>query len=451
MDANFTTLRDTASQTGGTVDAVVIGGTTRAAASVTTINANGNATLGDVVGDAHTVTGQLVITDDAASGLVILRSGSGDGVQIGGGTAADGAKVVAVNAGQSDFTPFKITASNIQFSIRTGVGTETEKARFDTGGILLVGKTTSDSGVVGSELAPSGLGAFTVSGGLCMYVTRLVNDGTLISFFQDAAEEGTISVSGTTIALNGAHLGRWAQIDGLVPPRGTVLSSTGEMCQWLVVEWIDEKGSKQCEIYSPTKHGQRKIGDSWTSTVQVKRKTEVVYQTEDITENRIIIVNGVPTLNIVQVKRAIHRKIAVQYGGKPFVNSDGQGLFADVPVELEPMHEWEELVTLTYTLVEEDNEQLIKVKISDTPSDRTVYSIMDRIDDDGDPTTAGVGDFVIRVTGPVKNGDLLESAGDGTARAQANQDVRGPWTIGKAVRNDPRTDDRIIPWLALIG
>jgi hypothetical protein len=55
--------------------------------------------------------------------------------------------------------------------------------------------------------------------------------------------------------------------------------------------------------------------------------------------------------------------------------------------------------------------------------------------DDDDPATGdmyctALGAYMVRVSGVVQSGDLLESAGDGTARAQPDDIVRSS-TIGK--------------------
>jgi hypothetical protein len=67
-------------------------------------------------------------------------------------------------------------------------------------------------------------------------VNRITNDGDLAIFQQDGITEGSISVSGSTVAYNGAHLSRWSQLPTGVERsdilRGTVLSNIDEMCEW---------------------------------------------------------------------------------------------------------------------------------------------------------------------------------------------------------------------------
>jgi len=156
-----------------------------------------------------------------------------------------------------------------------------------------------------------------------MYVGRQTDDGTIISIRQAGAEEGTISVSGTTVSYNGAHLSRWSQLPGGVERteilRGTVLSNIDEMCAW----------------------------------------------------------------------------------------------------------------------GEEDNEQLNRMQVSDVEGDPNVAGVFQAWDDDDDTYTddfycAMTGDFIIRIAEgiTVQRGDLLMSAGDGTAKPQGDDIVRSK-TVAK--------------------
>ena len=113
-----------------------------------------------------------------------------------------------------------------------------EKMRIDSGGKVLIGQTSysNTSNVSGAQLAPDSPNVFGVNNDLVMLVNRRGNDGNLISFQQDKSEEGSISVSGTTVSYNGGHLSRWSQatdgnrIDGLV--KGTVMTNLDQMAEW---------------------------------------------------------------------------------------------------------------------------------------------------------------------------------------------------------------------------
>ena len=86
---------------------------------------------------------------------------------------------------------------------------------------------------------------------------------------------------------------------------------------------------------------------------------------------------------------------------------------------------------------EEDNEQLNRMKVSDVEGDVNVAGVFQGWDDEDDTYTndfycAMTGDFVIRIAQgtTVARGDLLMSAGDGTAKPQDDDIVRSK-TIAK--------------------
>jgi hypothetical protein len=214
-----------------------------------------------------------------------------------------------------------------------GASSPTERMRITNAGTLLVGMQSENlntagfiTGTGGTVCARTDLPVLTVS--------RINDDGTLVSFYQGGTQEGTISVSGTTVSYNGAHLSRWSQIPGIDPHdeterpeilRGTVMSNLDEMCDWI------------CPA----------LGDC------------------------------------------------------------------------------------------QDNEQLNKTKISDVEGDKNVAGIFQGWDDDDDTWVndfylAMTGDFVIRIAAgtTVERGDLLMSAGDGTAKPQDDDIIRSK-TIAK--------------------
>ena len=86
---------------------------------------------------------------------------------------------------------------------------------------------------------------------------------------------------------------------------------------------------------------------------------------------------------------------------------------------------------------EEENEQLNRMKVSDVEGDKNVSGVFQAWDDDDDTYTndfycAMTGDFIIRIAADttVERGDLLMSAGDGTAKPQDDDIIRSK-TIAK--------------------
>jgi hypothetical protein len=126
-------------------------------------------------------------------------------------------------------------------TFRTGVtgndptDTGSEVGRFTNAGTLFIGRT-SDTDGAGLTLEGSGFIRSNRDGGTPMVVNRNTDDGTLVSLRQAGAEEGSISVSGTTVSFNGGHLSRWSQLpDGSKDEsivKGTVMSNLDDMCVW---------------------------------------------------------------------------------------------------------------------------------------------------------------------------------------------------------------------------
>jgi hypothetical protein len=110
----------------------------------------------------------------------------------------------------------------------------TQAMTLTAAGDLLVGKTVSAGATVGPELLVDGrlISVVGTGTGEGLRVNRQSDDGVLVSLRQAGTQEGSISVSGTTVSYNGGHLSRWAQTttakdESLV--KGTVLSNLDEM------------------------------------------------------------------------------------------------------------------------------------------------------------------------------------------------------------------------------
>ena len=82
-------------------------------------------------------------------------------------------------------------------------GSATERMRIDSGGNLLVGKTSTNGATVGVELLPSGLATFTRSGGYPLYVRRNTNDGDVAVWINNGGSiVGAVTISGSTTTYN---------------------------------------------------------------------------------------------------------------------------------------------------------------------------------------------------------------------------------------------------------
>jgi hypothetical protein len=231
--------------------------------------------------------------------------------------AASIAAYVDSTTGTNDM-PGRLTFS----TTADGASSPTERMRIGSDGTILFVKTSANFAVAGVDILSDG-GLRVTRSASTIAINRLSSDGNLIEFYQDGTIEGTISVSGTTVSYNGAHLSRWSQLPSGTERteilRGSVLSNLDEMCEW----------------------------------------------------------------------------------------------------------------------DEEDNEQLNRMKVSDVEGDKNVSGVFQAWDDDDDTYTndfycAMTGDFMIRIAGgvTVERGDLLMSAGDGTAKPQ-NDDIIRSKTVAK--------------------
>jgi hypothetical protein len=278
------------------------------------------------VNDAATVPVFLLAKSRGGSVGSNTIVSSGDSLGYLSYQGSDGSEFVeaARIAGEVDGTPgANDMPGRLVFSTTAdGASSPTERMRIHNAGGVTIGKTQNDTTTAGIRLGDGEVSA-TRSNNAALLVDRLTNDGNLVVFRQDNVDEGSISISGTTVSYNGAHLSRWSQLPGGAERteilRGTVLSNIDEMCAWS----------------------------------------------------------------------------------------------------------------------EEENEQLNRMKVSDVEGDPNVSGVFQAWDDDDDTYTddfycAMTGDFIIRIAEgvTVQRGDLLMSAGDGTAKPQDDDIIRSK-TVAK--------------------
>jgi hypothetical protein len=132
-------------------------------------------------------------------------------------------------AGSSDY-PGRLVFS----TTADGASSPTERMRITSAGNAYIGRIADGDGQ-GISLHADGFVRINRSSAVPLVVNRNGDDGTLVELRQADVVEGTISVSGTTVQLNGAHLSRWSQLlnggrEDIL--RGTVLSNLDEMCEW---------------------------------------------------------------------------------------------------------------------------------------------------------------------------------------------------------------------------
>ena len=76
-----------------------------------------------------------------------------------------------------------------------------ERARLDASGNLLVGKTSIDFGTVGAEILLTGVIRSAVGGGHCLMVNRKDSDGEIINLRKDNTTVGKLVLTATAYVL----------------------------------------------------------------------------------------------------------------------------------------------------------------------------------------------------------------------------------------------------------
>ena len=259
---------------------------------------------------------------------------------------------VARVVGSATEMSFQYGTSSV-LTFKDGLSGGQERLRLDSSGNFLIGVTSNGLNDVGSQFSNDGFLRLVRDGNRILELHRKSNDGELMRFTQGGTEEGSISVSGSSVNFNGGHLSRWSRlVDGSKPStlvKGTVMSNLDDMIVWshdAVAATVYEDGDLLPE--------GKKIGDVKTPAVDA---------------------------------------------------------------------------------FDEDNDQLNHTKVSDTEGDVNVAGVFTAWDDEDDYKDfylGMTGDMVIRIAKDttVARGDLLMSAGDGTAKPQDDDIVRSK-TIAK--------------------
>ena len=272
------------------------------------------------------------------------------------------------------------TSTNVDSASNSSDGEISEKMRIASNGEVLIGKTSATFSSPGFHFNadPDQL-SITTNQNTPLRLNRVNNDGIMISFQGDSSEEGTISISGGTVALNGGHLSRWSRLlDGSKPStilKGTVMSNLDDMIVW------------SHEAQAATYYER---GDDLMIT------PDICYKEGDTIPD-----------------------------GKEVGDLKTAAVYAKVGDEKTP----------AVDAYNEDNEQLNHTKVSDAEGDINVAGVFvawDDRDNYNDFFLAMTGDMVIRIAQgtTVARGDLLMSAGDGTAKPQDDDIVRSK-TIAK--------------------
>jgi len=294
------------------------------------------------------------VADSIASSMFLVNPSS---------TYANGVDLQATYNGGGSFGPMKFTTGG------------SERMRIDSSGNLLVGTTSFPSAsVTGLGLqGTSNYAYFARSGAGVLNVDRHTNDGTIVDIRQDGTAEGTISVSGATVAYNGFTGTHWSRLSDNSKPtilKGTILESLDEMMDWYQVQFditeTDDEGNEttRTEKQSYALGDGESVGDVITYNYEGADYQATIIQEDDIKHTKSKISDTVDAKNVYGV----------------FVNWDND---------------------------------------DDTVNDMYV---------------AQTGSYVIRINGSetVSKGDLIQSNGDGTGKVQADDLLRAS-TVAKVL------------------
>jgi hypothetical protein len=155
---------------------VVIGGTS----SVYKLSIIGTGGVNPPASFASTTTN--LYTAYNANGVDVGYIGNGVGVATGGSA-----------------TDFGFNATNnMVFTTSSAV----ERMRITSGGSVLIGKTTTSFGAVGTHFLNNGQATFTVASDAILYLNRTGSDGIIQYFYKDTSIVGSISVTASLTSYN---------------------------------------------------------------------------------------------------------------------------------------------------------------------------------------------------------------------------------------------------------
>jgi len=318
------------------------------------IDSSGNIGIGTTSPSSY-YTNQLVIDigSDNQNGMTIVSENTKNGmISFADGTSAEDRYRGYINYNHnSNFFQFGTDA--------------TERMRIDSSGNVFVAKTSTDLSVAGVALPALGYIQSTISNSNVIYANRLSTDGDVYRIYQDTTQEGSISVSGSTVSYNsftGSHWSRFTDNSKPTILRGTVLETLDEMCDWYNLEF------------------------------------NVVTQNED--NNDVIIPQKIP--HVLTDGQSV--------GDTVTYNHEGTDYQATIVKEADMKH-MKSKVSDTV----------------DAKNVYGVFNAYDE-DGEGynDFYVASVGSFVVRIKAneTIAKGDLLQSNGDGTAKVQTDDNVK---------------------------
>ena len=227
------------------------------------------ATVGITLSIDNTNSSELYLAKTRGSAVnshTIVQNNDNLGILFFGG--ADGTNIIrgASVGAQVDGTPgANDMPGRLVFSTNPGspATSPTERMRITAGGDIHIGTQSTSSiydqtSVFGVNIGKVGVIQIARNNDALLLINRIGGDGNLVLFSENGTLEGTISVSGTTVSYNGAHLSRWSQLPSGAERteilRGSVLSNIDEMC-----EWTDEENEQLNRMQVSNVEGDKNV------------------------------------------------------------------------------------------------------------------------------------------------------------------------------------------------
>lgn len=399
--ATFTSTGLNSTAIGATTPAAITGTAITATGAFTSLGIDDNATgerlqIADTLinlgpsSTANYYVGRVLDTGSLTIGASSAASATGDAqlTLYGASHATQAGDFVLTSNGASGSPGVTLDISAQLLTIAGGGGVvyspDTIRIGQNTTSIPGAGNNT-----VGACISGAGVASFSASAqALSVNVT---SDGILAVWRSAGTSQGTTSVSGATITYGTFFGSHWSQLSNGVANidilRGTICETINEMCVWLAAQYIDAEGNVM--------HDEDAVPEG-------AKPGDVIDYSYDVIEEFS--------------EETIHEE--------------------QVPV----LRRWTEAVTKTVkaTIVELQNDQLPRFKVSDTPASRRVYGVYAWKDGPIDHFIGSLGAFVIRIAKGIslQGDELIESDGTGCGRPQADDIFRSS-TVAKVTANIP--------------
>ena len=250
-------------------------------------SSSSNATrLEFMTGSSEAATSQMTVTSGGIVGIGAVPIGDlGVGLHIktsdtGGSVSANSDELVLEGAGNAGLTILSQNDSVGQISFGDGDATQpgiiqyahgdntlefytagSRRVEIDGSGHFMFATTDSslynngasgNAGIMFDGALASGNTPMQIAGesAASIVANRMTNDGAILTFMQNGTEEGSVSVSGSTIAYNafaGCHPAQWSS-EQETPARGSVISSANVLAEWRKENLYDALTDKHLKV-----------------------------------------------------------------------------------------------------------------------------------------------------------------------------------------------------------